>query len=142
MGGGGLLAGVLQGLEEVGWGGVVPVLAAETQGADCLAASLDAGEVVTLPGITSVAKSLAGGVLNTVSEGHVLFISSRSRVYRLKNHVPVGLWASRSVRFSKWRVLIRRTGFGTVSSISDPTLSLSTCTRWLLEFPLIPPRTA
>ena len=26
--------------------------------------------------------------------------------------------------FSKWTVLIGRTGFGTISSISDPTLSL------------------
>ena len=58
VGGGGLLAGILQGLAEVGWGDDVPVIAAETIGADSLATSIDAGELVTLPGITSVAKSL------------------------------------------------------------------------------------
>jgi L-serine/L-threonine ammonia-lyase len=58
VGGGGLLAGILQGLSEVGWGDDVPVIAAETIGADSLASSVDAGEVVTLPGISSVAKSL------------------------------------------------------------------------------------
>lgn len=49
--------GVLQGLEEVGWG-EVPVLAVETEGADALSQSLRAGELVTLPEISSVAKSL------------------------------------------------------------------------------------
>lgn len=58
VGGGGLLAGILQGLAEVGWGDDVPVIAAETIGADSLATSVDRGEVATLPGITSVAKSL------------------------------------------------------------------------------------
>ena len=57
VGGGGLLMGVLQGLEEVGWG-EVPVLAVETEGADALSQSLRAGELVTLPEISSVAKSL------------------------------------------------------------------------------------
>ena len=58
VGGGGLLAGILQGLDEVGWGRDVPVVAAETVGADSLATSLDEGRVATLPGIASVAKSL------------------------------------------------------------------------------------
>ena len=48
-----------------------------------------------------------------------------SRVYLLKDGNPVGLSASRSVRFSEWTVLIGRTGFGTIPSISDPTMSLS-----------------
>jgi L-serine/L-threonine ammonia-lyase len=56
-GGGGLLLGILQGLEDVGWEGT-PVLVAETAGADSLNQSLAAGELVTLPAITSVAKSL------------------------------------------------------------------------------------
>jgi len=36
----------------------------------------------------------------------------------------VGLSASRSVGISKWIVLICRPGFGTISRIPDPTLSL------------------
>ena len=58
VGGGGLLAGVLRGLREVGWGDDVLAVAAETTGADSLATSLDRDEVSTLPGIASVAKSL------------------------------------------------------------------------------------
>lgn len=57
VGGGGLFCGIMQGLESVGWENV-PVLALETKGAESLNASLKAGQVVTLPGITSLATSL------------------------------------------------------------------------------------
>ena len=57
VGGGGLLNGVVQGLHEAGWDHTT-VLAMETQGAHSLRASLNAGELVTLPGITSQASSL------------------------------------------------------------------------------------
>ncbi|KAL7872777.1 hypothetical protein AOLI_G00118480 [Acnodon oligacanthus] len=57
VGGGGLFCGVMQGLDEVGWGSV-PVLCMETFGADCLNAAIKAGHQVTLPDITSEAKSL------------------------------------------------------------------------------------
>jgi len=63
-GGGGLAMGILQGLEDVGWESV-RVLVAETAGAESLNASLRAGRLVTLPKISSVARSL--GAL-TVSE--------------------------------------------------------------------------
>lgn len=58
VGGGGLLAGILQGLRETELARSTRVVAAETLGADSMATSLEAGEVMTLPGITSVAKSL------------------------------------------------------------------------------------
>ena len=51
VGGGGLMCGVLQGMHDVGWKDV-PLVAMETKGANSLASSLDAGEVVTLSGIT------------------------------------------------------------------------------------------
>ncbi|XP_068767299.1 serine dehydratase-like isoform X2 [Struthio camelus] len=57
VGGGGLLAGVVAGLREVGWLDV-PIVAAETWGAHSLHAALEAGQLVSLPDITSVAKSL------------------------------------------------------------------------------------
>ncbi|XP_028396401.1 serine dehydratase-like [Dendronephthya gigantea] len=57
VGGGGLLCGVLKGLHDVGWSDV-PVVAMETEGANCLAASIQAGRVVTIPEITSLAKCL------------------------------------------------------------------------------------
>ena len=57
VGGGGLLCGVLEGIERHGWKGV-PVIAAETQGADSFARSVKAGALVTLDAITSIAQSL------------------------------------------------------------------------------------
>ncbi len=57
VGGGGLLSGVIAGLQRNGWSDV-PVVAVETRGADSLAQSLQAGRRITLDAITSVAKSL------------------------------------------------------------------------------------
>lgn len=57
VGGGGLLSGVVQGLHRQGWTDV-PVVAVETEGADSLARALEAGRLVTLDAITSVATSL------------------------------------------------------------------------------------
>ncbi|NXY25422.1 SDSL protein, partial [Atrichornis clamosus] len=57
VGGGGLLAGVVAGLHQVGWQDV-PIIAAETQGAHSFHEALNAGRLVTLPDITSVAKCL------------------------------------------------------------------------------------
>lgn len=57
VGGGGLLCGVVQGLQRNGWGHV-PVLVAETHGADSLAQSVAAGQRITLSAITSIATSL------------------------------------------------------------------------------------
>jgi len=68
------------------------------------------------------------GALNSVSAFLGTLISSKSRVYSLKDRDQVGQSASRSVGFSKWTVLIGRTGFDTIPSIPDPTLSLTACT--------------
>lgn len=57
VGGGGLLCGVIQGMQRVGWG-QIPVVAMETEGADCLNVSLKENKVATIPAITSVAKCL------------------------------------------------------------------------------------
>lgn len=57
VGGGGLLCGVLQGLHEVGWNDV-PVFTAETEGAASFAKSVEAGQLVTLDSINTVATSL------------------------------------------------------------------------------------
>jgi len=57
VGGGGLLCGVAEGLHKVGWE-KVPILAVETDGAQSYYASVMAGHLVTLPAITSVAKTL------------------------------------------------------------------------------------
>lgn len=57
VGGGGLLCGVLQGMHREGWQ-EVPVCAVETEGADAFSRSVEAGRLVTLPGIASLATSL------------------------------------------------------------------------------------
>jgi L-serine/L-threonine ammonia-lyase len=57
VGGGGLLAGIVEGLRRNGLHHV-PVIAVETEGAASFAAALAAGEPVTLPAITSIATSL------------------------------------------------------------------------------------
>lgn len=57
VGGGGLFCGVVQGLREVGWSNV-PVFTAETEGAASFAKSVQAGELVTLDAIRTLARSL------------------------------------------------------------------------------------
>ncbi|MBN3754368.1 pyridoxal-phosphate dependent enzyme [Paraburkholderia sp. Tr-20389] len=57
VGGGGLLSGVIEGLQRNGLGHV-PVVAIETDGADSLARSVAAGTQIELEAITSVATSL------------------------------------------------------------------------------------
>ena len=59
VGGGGLFCGIVQALEKLsGQWETTNVLAVETHGADSLAQSLEAGEAVTLPKITSQAITL------------------------------------------------------------------------------------
>jgi len=57
VGGGGLANGVIQGLDAAGWS-EVPVVAMETEGADCFSQALRAGKPVSLDNITSLAKTL------------------------------------------------------------------------------------
>jgi L-serine/L-threonine ammonia-lyase len=57
VGGGGLLAGIVAGLQRNGLSHV-PVIAVETEGAASFHASIAAGERLTLPAITSIASSL------------------------------------------------------------------------------------
>ncbi|WVQ83700.1 hypothetical protein IAT38_005844 [Cryptococcus sp. DSM 104549] len=58
VGGGGLMVGICQGLARRGYEGQVPIVAVETAGAESLHTSMTARELVTLPGITSLATSL------------------------------------------------------------------------------------
>lgn len=65
VGGGGLLIGVIDGCKKVGWSDV-PIIVSETQGADSFYQSFKAGKLVTLPAITSIAKTL--GALTVCQE--------------------------------------------------------------------------
>jgi L-serine/L-threonine ammonia-lyase len=57
VGGGGLGLGLLQGLDEAGWKDV-PLLCMETEGAECFHLSVEAGKIVVLDKLRSVAKTL------------------------------------------------------------------------------------
>ncbi len=57
VGGGGLLSGIALGLQRNGLSHI-PIIAVETEGAASLHAAIQAGELVTLPAITSVATTL------------------------------------------------------------------------------------
>nr|XP_006640502.1 PREDICTED: L-serine dehydratase/L-threonine deaminase [Lepisosteus oculatus] len=93
VGGGGLLCGVVRGLRHVGWADV-PIIAMETRGAHSLHAAVQAGELVTLPEITSVAKTLgakrvAAETLRLVSE-HPVFsevVTDREAVVAIERFV-------------------------------------------------------
>lgn len=63
VGGGGLFAGLMQGIEEEGWNTHTHVLAVETAGADSLAQAVEKRELVALDEITSVAKSLGAPIV-------------------------------------------------------------------------------
>ena len=76
VGGGGLLSGVAEGMERNGLANV-PIIAVETEGANCLARALVAGENIPMAAITSVATSLGA---NKVAE-HA-FEVARSRDVR------------------------------------------------------------
>lgn len=67
VGGGGLLCGVLQGLEDVGWNRCA-VVAVETHGSASLKAAMEAGAPVAIDGIRSLAKSL--GARTVAAEAH------------------------------------------------------------------------
>ncbi|KAI9865904.1 MAG: hypothetical protein M1813_001871 [Trichoglossum hirsutum] len=75
VGGGGLLNGLVQGIEAIpDW--TPSVLAVETNGADSLSQSLSAKELITLPGITSIATSLGA---TRVSERTFVYASQPER---------------------------------------------------------------
>ncbi len=57
VGGGGLLAGLIMGLQEIGWGHV-PLVAVETEGAASFYHSFQAGKVVPLDAIRTIATTL------------------------------------------------------------------------------------
>lgn len=57
VGGGGLFCGLMQGLHDVGWTNI-PIFTAQTEGAASFTKSLQAGRLITLEAITSLATSL------------------------------------------------------------------------------------
>jgi L-serine/L-threonine ammonia-lyase len=57
VGGGGLLSGICEGLVAVGWANV-PIFGVETRGAQSYTLSVEKNELVTLPAVTSIAKTL------------------------------------------------------------------------------------
>lgn len=92
VGGGGLFSGISQGIETAGWEGSTRVLAVETLGADSLSQSVKKGELVTLPGITSVATSLGAAR-----------VAQRALDHALKPHVSSLVIEDAEACASAWR---------------------------------------
>lgn len=92
VGGGGLFAGLMQGVEQACWEQSTRVLAVETLGADSLAQSVKKGELVTLPDITSVAKSLGAPR-----------VAQRAFDYALKPHASTLVIEDAEACASAWR---------------------------------------
>lgn len=86
VGGGGLLGGVLQGLDAVGWGDV-RVYTGETEGAESFHLALQAKELVTLDDITSIAKTLGASTIAKTVLDLSLDHDVRSRVVSDKDAV-------------------------------------------------------
>jgi L-serine/L-threonine ammonia-lyase len=83
VGGGGLLAGIVQGLQKHGLRNV-PVIAVETEGAASFNAAIRAGKLVTLPEISSIAttlgaKSVAQRALDLSREHPVVSVTVTDR---------------------------------------------------------------
>ncbi|ODO00822.1 L-serine ammonia-lyase [Cryptococcus wingfieldii CBS 7118] len=76
VGGGGLLIGLCQGLDRLDASHNAQVVAVETYGAESLHEAVKAGELVTLPGITSIATSLGA-----------VRVASKAFDYGMKEHV-------------------------------------------------------
>uniref|UniRef100_A0A6B2LA06 L-serine ammonia-lyase n=1 Tax=Arcella intermedia TaxID=1963864 RepID=A0A6B2LA06_9EUKA len=62
VGGGGLMVGLLRGMHKVGWEDV-PLIVSETTGAASFAAAVEAGKLVTLPTINTIAKTLGASTV-------------------------------------------------------------------------------
>lgn len=92
VGGGGLFNGVMQGLDRQGWSGGVEVLAVETAGAESLNASVKKGELVTLPGITSLATSLGAAKVTDLSLEYALSDKRVKSVVLSDAEAAMGCW--------------------------------------------------
>ena len=93
VGGGGLFAGVMQGLD-ANYDREVKVLAMETKGADALNLSLKAGELVTLSAITSIAASLGA-----------LRVSETAFKHAQRSNVTSAVVEDREAAMGCWRFL-------------------------------------
>lgn len=119
IGGGGLVLGLLQGLDRHNWSHI-PILAMETEGANCFDAARKAGEIVTLAGISSVATSLGA-----LAVSNKLFQISQAEPRRILNQVVTDKEAVRAcARFAQdHRMLVEPSCGATLSAIYSGKLS-------------------
>lgn len=79
VGGGGLLCGVLEGMERQGWS-EIPVIAVETEGADSFARSVEAREPIVLERIASLATTLGARRVATEALARAARFQVRSEI--------------------------------------------------------------
>jgi L-serine/L-threonine ammonia-lyase len=116
VGGGGLLCGVVEGLQRNGWHDV-PVIAAETRGADSYAQALAAGHRVVLDAITSVATSL--GARSVCDEA-----LAKARGHRIESAVVSDKEAVQGAMrlLDEQRVLVEPACGASVAALDSPKL--------------------
>jgi len=131
VGGGGLLMGILQGVEACGWSSTTRVIPCETEGASSMAASLAADELITLPEIASVAKSLgARTVSREIFEKCRNLGPERVRPFVMTDYAAV----SACVRFAELhRVLVEPACGAALSAVFEKSPALSGCDLVVVE---------
>lgn len=131
VGGGGLLMGILTGLESNGWLASTRVVACETEGAASMAGSLAAGSLITLPAIASVAKSLgARTVSRTIFERCAELGPERVRPYVMSDAAAVAA----CVKFAEaHRVLVEPACGAALAAVFDKSEALAGCGLVVVE---------
>lgn len=130
VGGGGLLMGILRGLDETGWNDV-PVVACETEGASSMSQSLAKGELVTLAGINSVAKSLGAARVSERIFNHCLQLGpSKVRPWVMNDTMAV----EAIIRFAEdHRILVEPACGAALAAVYNNSPALDGCETIVVE---------
>jgi len=121
VGGGGLLCGVIEGLQRNDWSDI-PVFAVETHGADSLAQSLQAQQRISLPEISSIATSLGA---KQVSE-QAFELSQQHNVQSLLVSDQAAVQACQRL-LSDQRILVEPACGASLAVLYDQAPQLSDC---------------
>jgi L-serine/L-threonine ammonia-lyase len=126
VGGGGLLSGVVEGMQRHGWHDV-PVIAVETEGADSLAQAMAAGALVELPRIASIATSLGARRVS----GQALALTRRHPVRSVV--VSDAAAVAACMRFmDDHRVVVEPACGASLAAVYDHHRALAGCARVLV----------
>eukprot|EP00747_Dinoflagellata_sp_TGD_P214031 gnl/TRDRNA2_/TRDRNA2_86931_c0_seq2.p1 gnl/TRDRNA2_/TRDRNA2_86931_c0~~gnl/TRDRNA2_/TRDRNA2_86931_c0_seq2.p1 ORF type:complete len:358 (+),score=48.98 gnl/TRDRNA2_/TRDRNA2_86931_c0_seq2:104-1075(+) len=132
VGGGGLLMGILEGLKaSASWGSSTRVVACETEGAASMAGSIAAGELIKLPAITSIAKSLgAQRVSATIFERCRELGPDRVRPFVMSDAAAIAACLRLS---AEHRVLVEPACGAALAAVTEKSEALKGCDLVVVE---------